>query len=170
MTLKDLNGKRTGRPPGSKTTSRVKRDIMWVYRNLEKSDAAPPSPGARMWAEQARKDPGHFLSCVVRVETGVENKEEGERPGREATRSLTGKGTIRIRKLFVPEGRLVACLEGESALRISNLPSDCMKIEASEVDQARGGVVFTVFSELFSEVAEGKPIPDLEPEWTHGTR
>jgi hypothetical protein len=72
--------------------------------------------------------------------------------------------------LFVPEGRLVACLEGESALRIGNLPSDCMKIEASEVDQARGGVVFTVFSELFSEVAEGQPIPDLEPEWTHGTR
>jgi len=40
MALKDLEGKRTGRPRGAKTTA--KRDILWTYCNLGKVDAKPP--------------------------------------------------------------------------------------------------------------------------------
>jgi len=65
MALKDLDGKRTGRPPGAKTASRVRRDILWAYNHLDKPDAKPPSPGALMWPECARKDPGLFLPCAA---------------------------------------------------------------------------------------------------------
>jgi hypothetical protein len=67
MALKDLIGKRTGRPLGSRTSSRVRRDILWAYNNLDKPDTKPPSPGAQMWAEMARREPDQFLACVARV-------------------------------------------------------------------------------------------------------
>jgi len=67
MALKDLEGKRTGCPPGARTSSRVRRDILWAYNHLDKADAKPPSPGAVMWAECARKDPGRFLTGFCRL-------------------------------------------------------------------------------------------------------
>src|SRR5262249_11515682 len=69
MGLKDVEGKRSGRPRGAKTSSRVKRDIMWAYRNLANPDAKPPSAGAMLWANLARQQPGHFLACLVQLET-----------------------------------------------------------------------------------------------------
>ena len=54
---------------GARTTSRVRRDILWAYSNLDNPDAKPPSPGAKMWAEHAREQRGHFLACVVRLDS-----------------------------------------------------------------------------------------------------
>jgi hypothetical protein len=44
MGLQHLEGKRTGRPRGSKTSPLVDRDVRWAYRNLGTPDAVPPSP------------------------------------------------------------------------------------------------------------------------------
>src|SRR5262245_37836041 len=65
MATDHLDGKRTGRPRGSKTRARstnLRRDILWAYENLSRftlSDGKvvligehapkPPSPGATHW-------------------------------------------------------------------------------------------------------------------------
>jgi hypothetical protein len=82
MALKDLEGKRTGRPRGAKSTSRVRRDILWAYNHLDKPDAKPPSPGAKMWAKLARKEPVRFLAHVARNE--APRKVQSKQPGNEA--------------------------------------------------------------------------------------
>src|SRR5436305_1269771 len=124
MGLKDLEGKRTGRPRGAKTTSRVRRDILWAYRNLDNPDAKPPSPGARMWTELARTQPGHFLACVVKVDTAGEREADGEgesgvpSPEPEETGGLTlsllgGKSPRRLKTMTLCWQTLVLHLGGE---------------------------------------------------------
>src|SRR5262245_21007884 len=78
MGLQHLEGKRTGRPTGSKTTSSVRRDMMWAYQHLDDADAKPPSAGARMWADLARSQPSSFLSCLVSLEAGTQPKAKSE--------------------------------------------------------------------------------------------
>lgn len=44
-----LEGKRVGRPKGSKNWSCAKRDILWGYYNSNAGYVRPPSPGAALW-------------------------------------------------------------------------------------------------------------------------
>jgi hypothetical protein len=184
MALKDLDGKRTGRPKGSRTTSRVRRDILWAYRHLGKPDAKPPSAGARLWAALAREHPARFLACVARLEgqpadAGQRNGTAHGPAGRAAGATdvwpnggpVNGSGRpLRVKRLFVPEQRLTQCLIGRHWLRITNLPADCMRIVASEGDPARQGVWLTIASELFEPVAAGQPIPEFRAEWLRDPR
>jgi hypothetical protein len=184
MALKDLDGRRTGRPKGSKTTSRVRRDILWAYRNLDKPDAKPPSAGAQLWAALAREQPARFLACVAKLEARA--PDAGQRDG--AAHGPAGRATgaaaawpnggpvngagwpLRVQRLFVPEQRLTQGLVGEHWLRITNLPADCMRIVASEGDPARRGVWLTIASELFEPVSAGQPIPEFRAEWLRDPR
>jgi hypothetical protein len=155
MALQDLNGKRTGRPRGAKTSSRVRRDLMWVYRNLH-TDAKPPSPGARLWLELARTNPGEFLRCVLEAD-------------RRATRTPSSQPTDpnevlsaarRVRKLFVPWNHLVQYLAGGRAPSVSNLPG-CFACLSAAYDPARQGLVLTIESGAFSPAPAGQEIPEF---------
>jgi hypothetical protein len=170
MGLKDLEGKRTGRPPGARSTSRVKRDILWVYRNLDKPDAKPPSAGARMWAEHARKDPGHFLACVLRADTGAHSDAEmGLVPkpdviGGSAGIGTTGKTPQRVKNFFIGGCHLLQRLTRNGSAWIANLPRDA-EIVGCKPDSSRDGIVFTVYSESFRPIPQGEVIPELEVDY-----
>jgi hypothetical protein len=182
MALKDLDGRRTGRPKGAKTTSRVRRDILWAYRNLDKPEARPPSAGAKLWAALARDEPARFLACLARLEAQPAADPRagaargpvaaGETPGggaESAIGAVAGR-PLRAQRLFVPEQRLTQCLAGDHWLRITNLPVDCLHVIASEADPARGGVWLTIVSPLFEPVPAGEPIPAFTAQWLRDPR
>jgi hypothetical protein len=169
MALKDLEGKRTGRPPGARTTSRLSRDAAWAYRHLDHPDARPPSPGAKLWVQFGREQPGHFLASVALLEaTGRQEGGAGEDPRRDpgwaASPAQDGPRAGRLKRLFVPEARLVAYLTGGRAPWLTNLPHE-FRVVGSEVDAGRRGVVLTIASEEFPEVAEGEAAPEVSPEF-----
>jgi hypothetical protein len=159
MGLKDLDGKRTGRPQGAKTTSRVKRDILWAYRHLDKPDAKPPSPGAKWWAEYARRQPDKFLDRVLRVSVW-EEKPRGS-TGRKAEGLRCDERPSRVMRMFVPWPHLLAHFTGKrDGFWLRNLPPDTRPVSCV-LDRARSGVKFLIRSETFPEVAEGEPIPEF---------
>ena len=102
MALQDLEGKRTGRPRGAKTTSPVRKDILWAYRNLDKPDAKPPSPGARMWADLARNEPSRFLAHLARIEAARQEKSRTGKRGRRTDSAPRGFGDGRSRYEEMP--------------------------------------------------------------------
>lgn len=44
-----FEGKRTGRPKGSRNWARGWRDMLWGYEHAEDEDAVPPTAGAAIW-------------------------------------------------------------------------------------------------------------------------
>ncbi len=48
-----LEGKRTGRPKGSRKWASAWRDILWGYQHAEDYGALPPTPGAALWQAYA---------------------------------------------------------------------------------------------------------------------
>jgi hypothetical protein len=170
MGLKDLEGKRSGRPPGARSTSRVKRDILWAYRNLDKPDAKSPSAGARMWAEHARRDPGHFLACVLRADTaGQSDAEAALLPKRDVSGGPSGNGTTgkipqKVKNFFIGGCHLLGRLTRDGSAWISNLPGDA-EVVGCKPDPSRDGVILTIFSESFRPIPEGEVIPELTVEY-----
>jgi hypothetical protein len=69
MGVDHLQGKRTGRPPGAKSRSAVKRDMMRAYRYLRKPDSRPLPPGPAWWLELARTQPEKFMEYLLAMET-----------------------------------------------------------------------------------------------------
>jgi hypothetical protein len=52
-----LEGKRTGRPKGSKNLSRALRGALWGYQNRYKVAASPPTGEALLWRRFAASYP-----------------------------------------------------------------------------------------------------------------
>jgi hypothetical protein len=142
MATDHLEGKRTGRPKGSKgkdVPMDLRRDIMWAYRNLSAftlKDGKPepngertprqPSPGAMLWLQYGLKHPERFLDKVVKqalVETKKNESDEPE-PGE---RDL---GTERSLELI---GDLLADFEAKEAKENAELAArpDAAKIGAT---------------------------------------
>lgn len=44
-----LEGKRTGRPKGSRNLARAWRDVVWGYQHRYEDWGAPPTAGAALW-------------------------------------------------------------------------------------------------------------------------
>ena len=44
-----LEGKRPGRPKGSRNWSQAWKDCLWGYQHVRDSDAEPPTAGAALW-------------------------------------------------------------------------------------------------------------------------
>lgn len=55
-----LEGKRTGRPKGSRSHARVLADIEWAYRHRADPRAVPPTITAQFWWRLARTFPNEF--------------------------------------------------------------------------------------------------------------
>lgn len=65
-----LEGKRTGRPKGSKSHARVWADVVWGYRHRYETHADYPNQAARMWWTFASRYPyevGTFLEDFGQV-------------------------------------------------------------------------------------------------------
>jgi hypothetical protein len=161
MGLEHLEGRRTGRPRGAKTTPRVKRDILWAYRHLDDPDAKPPSPGAKRWAEYARRQPDKFLDRVLRASMW-EEKPRGS-TGRKADDSRWGERPSRVMMMHVPWAHLLEHFTGKrGGIWLRNLPPDTRLVACAKHPGPVGsGVDFLIRSETFPEVAEGEPIPEF---------
>ena len=44
-----FEGKRTGRPKGSRNYPQAWRDCLWGYQHSQDFDVEPPTPGAALW-------------------------------------------------------------------------------------------------------------------------
>jgi hypothetical protein len=73
----------------------------------------------------------------------------------------------RVKRLFVPEGRLLACLcqDRGPRLQIVNLHQDALQVVGSEFEDGMKGVWLVIFSPLFPAVPAGEPVPEFEAEW-----
>lgn len=178
MGLKDLEGKRTGRPRGSKSTPAWVRDLRWTSRNLGNPDAEPPSELARCLLALGREHSDRFLACLAILDglgpkADQRDREASDRTERQSNPAegladrreqngnrapRTSGQPLRLRRVSLAEQDVVFLLARYRA----NLPHDC-KVVGCAVDPVRGGVVFTLTSETFPPVTEGEPVPELLP-------
>jgi hypothetical protein len=180
MGLKDLEGKRTGRRKGGRNRPVWERDILQAYKNVGKPDAVLKSEGARYWQTVARERPSEFAAALAQLDRVDRHKPEasdlppGAVPGGWPENASGATPTKRIAKrqlraktLFLPEDHLRRQLSGEYPLRsyVTNLPHD-FRVVACDVDRTRRGLVLTLLSGAFPEVAEGEAIPELAPQFT----
>ena len=52
-----LEGRRTGRPKGSRNWQTAWRDCLWGYEHASDPDVAPPTAGAALWQAFAGANP-----------------------------------------------------------------------------------------------------------------
>jgi hypothetical protein len=65
-----LEGKRTGRPKGSKNHARDWADVEWGYQRRDEASGSPPTGAARLWWYFSYFDPdavGDFLAAYGRL-------------------------------------------------------------------------------------------------------
>ena len=55
-----LEGKRTGRPKGSKNHAAAWADVLWAYEHRDDACVSPPNPTALFWWRLARSFPDVF--------------------------------------------------------------------------------------------------------------
>src|SRR5260221_14723874 len=68
MGLKDVEGKRTGRPRGSKSRPPWIRAARWAIKNLDNPDAVPPTPLARRLVALGREQPESLVICLATLD------------------------------------------------------------------------------------------------------
>jgi hypothetical protein len=192
MGLEHLQGRRTGRRRGSKSTPAWIRDARWAYRNLGKPDAEPPSALAGRLVALGREQPDKFFACLMSLQPPTNAAEPRNREtatsADDVPEMLRGSGTLqatndvnpiessltarqprRLKAVFVPEAILTLCLAGGAAPRITNFPLP-MRVVGYKIDPVREGVVLIIYSELFPVLPDGQPIPEFSANWTNGSR
>ena len=55
-----LEGKRTGRPKGSKNVAKIWHAVLWAYKHCEDDEVRAPSKEALIWWYCASYDPDFF--------------------------------------------------------------------------------------------------------------
>jgi hypothetical protein len=181
MSLVHLEGKRTGRRPGSRNSSRWKRDLLWAWKNLGNPDAEPPSPLAGLLLAMGRSDPANFLFCLSLLEVQT-LKLEVEAPKAEEQKPVsndTAPNVLapkadgfrnngqprRLKRVRVREDSILssARMGNPNCQYFLNVPNDA-HIVACEADIPHRELHVVITSEKFPEVAEGEPIPEVELE------
>jgi hypothetical protein len=81
-------------------------------------------------------------------------------PNDSAPEMLTGRQPGRVKTVFLPDRQVVSLVRSYRA----SAPKD-VQVVGCVVDQARGGVVFTIKSDTFPVVGMGEPVPELAPEF-----
>lgn len=158
MGVVHLQGKRTGRPHGSKNAPDWVRALRWVKRNLERPDARPPNGLAGYYLALAREQPRTFTECLAALSAWQRKRRQTHiaAPGAPAADELPPQGGKAL--LIVPTRGLLGRLRRWGV----RIPEDAA-LAACTVDRDRGEIVFTLISEAFAPVAEREAIPRLEP-------
>jgi hypothetical protein len=182
MGVDHLQGKRTGRPRGSKTTPAWVRDLRWAERHLGRPDAAPPSPLAARLLALGREQPDKFLACLALRDARGRRAAPPRGPAPPAdlgppgpagcTPTPAGDRPRRVRVLVMPLEYLVSSLTGGGPVpRVRNLPAAFQVAEcAAGWDREAGGrwrrvLRVTLASADFPEVPPGAPVPELAPDF-----
>lgn len=159
MPFDHLQGKRSGRPRGSKSSSPVKRDLAWASRNLGKDDVVPPTPGALFWLNLARHDPARFVDAVVAMDAATKRSGEQNRRSEPQPSNPVARAGQRRKTIFLTEKEVCAAFNTFSGTK---LPAGARLVGCEMVE---GGFNFTVFSKTFERLAEGQPFPELRPKF-----
>jgi hypothetical protein len=182
MALEHLEGKRTGRPPGTKSRHPLLRDFWWAVKNQGKDDAHPPDEWAELLLAQGRADPAHMAVCVAKIKAlerqvepclcqaaGPAGGNAGPTPvatdaGPGLTPTVPADGpAMRVRLVFVPDDLLRRVLTGDRPLGyLASLPPG-IRLISGTYDPERQGLLLTVSAGSFEPVAPGQAIPELEP-------
>lgn len=164
MGLQDLLNRRTGRPPGSKSSPAWVRALRWAERNLGRPDAEPPSALAQLLVTLGREHPDRFVACLAVVDApGYKLDHADERGSDERQKDgngLGGKPPQRVRNLFIDGRLLVSRLTGNGTAWISNLPRDAWVV-GCKADASRDGIVLTIYSATFPPITDGETVPEL---------
>lgn len=167
MGVDHLQDKRTGRPPGSKSTLAWLRDVRWAYRNVGKPDAEPPSAFAGLLVALMREHPDRFLTCLALAEAQVLNRERKRMAkGMPSSVVLDDGQPRRLMRLTLWETSLFTVLRGGTGRWVYGIPADA-HVVACEADTSQRALRLVIRSVTFPEVAEGEPIPELEREWVN---
>jgi hypothetical protein len=181
MGVEHLQGRRTGRPRGSKTTPPWVRDARWVYRNLDSPDAVPPSPLAGLLLTLGREHPDRLAVCLARMSSNHGAERPNAEPDKPHGKAISPAALVvaeedsatepvRAQRVFVPAARLMQCLVGENRVRITNLEFDCVDIIAAEFDRKQNGVWLTISSGMFPPVPSGTRVPEFDATWRRDPR
>src|SRR5262245_13862092 len=170
MGVEHLQGRRKGRPPGSKTTPRWRRDVEWVYKHLGDAEAKPPSELARRLLALAREHPDRLLRCLLQVDAAAHKPAatrgaEGAPAG--GSGGLPGGGQERrLKKVTIPEARLFSFLR-EGTGWVHDPPADAYVVRC-EADTSQRKIRLFISSLTFPEVAQGEPVLELERKYVSG--
>lgn len=168
MGVQHLDGRRTGRPRGTRSTPQWQRDMLWVARHLG-TDTVPPSPGARLWSSFATAHPDRFIACIIQLgtqeaKTGSRSSDRPEAAQAE-NRSAGVTGATNIAKprrqhktLTLKKDRFQNMLLHQRA----SVPSDSKVVSVVEQGDK---VIITLFSETFPLVPDGQAVPELAPKY-----
>lgn len=169
MGIEHLEGKRTGRPRGSKSSPWL-RDARWAYRNLDNQDAKPPSALSGRLLQLGRKHPDRFAACLARLEAQAIRLEKESHWAQDSSKIGTNGDILepqslprRVKKITIPERKLFSYLREKEEMWLYSPPAD-IHVVSCETDPSQRAITLILESVTFPEVAEGEEVPELEEE------
>jgi hypothetical protein len=154
MGVQHLEGKRSGRPRGSKSRPWL-RALRWACRNLHRPNAVPPTPLAEHYLALGRERPDQFLACLATLD---------KKPPPQPETGFRAPCTDRLMVLFWPLRHLTHRLTQRKGAMVVNLPRD-YRIVDCRVDPARDGVLYLIWSGYFDQVLGGGLVPEFAARW-----
>jgi hypothetical protein len=92
MGMEHLEGKRTGRPRGSKSRPAWVRDVRWAHKHLGQSGATPPTPLAGLLLNLGCEHPDRLVACLALADPLLPQAAQPERHA-DDTQLRCGAGT-----------------------------------------------------------------------------
>ncbi len=170
---KHLDGKRSGRPPGTGRRSTVLADMRWAFKTYMDPDARPPTHTAKAFKLLAQQNLLAFAEVLGRLEAGLNAESPAQTPKSQppkhqkpADDSKSGQsgeealsGPVKIVRIY--ERDLLDSIRGNRPRWMANLPSDASVIEFG-VSASGQQIELTLRSNAFGMVAPGEPVPGIE--------
>jgi hypothetical protein len=162
-----LEGKRTGRPPASKSTPRWIKDLKWVEKHLGDPGAKPPTALAAQLVKLAREQPAEFVKLLALRDAPPQPEAatppavmDEHRPDPDVRLDLMPGG---FKAVVVGHQELRRMLAGDKPRsRLLNAPEG-FDIVAGVVTNR--GLHLTIWADALPRLQRGQPIPEENAVW-----
>jgi hypothetical protein len=150
--IRHLEGKRSGRPRGSKSWP-LTRVMNWVRKHVGKRDAKAPTPMAAELLDLARYDMVKFLACIAALE-----RQDAATPALSPAPPRPPRRIKRVSLNKTQVGKVIAVF-GFRNDEDKQPPGDWQLVDVAAT--AAGGIELVVTSSTFPQVAVGQAIPEM---------